>query len=245
MTTTTDTTNPTALRLVRISSDYPGGLAFHGFNPAGTDDERTFYARDPLGNGNEMPADRYVLIVVPDSDPRSPGMWALLRNAPDDGQTYRAWNVERQYVTDVEPTTVDPESTPAEITPEMLAQAREEGRQQAADEFQAWKDRAVEIAHQYANDNELCGRFDQCMAEIGLPTRDDLRPPTYAVSFRVSGVPIRGNAGDLSRRDVWEAVREWLAEGYGTDAEDLERAAYSSGSITLYDDDDGDEIASW
>lgn len=37
--------------------------------------------------------------------------------------------------------------------------------------FEAWKGRATDIAHEYAEDNDLCSRFDDAMRDIGLPER--------------------------------------------------------------------------
>lgn len=53
---------------------------------------------------------------------------------------------------------------------------------EAQRQFEAWKERATEIAHTYANDNSLCGEFDACMEDIGLRGRNS----DYDVVIRVS-----------------------------------------------------------
>ena len=53
---------------------------------------------------------------------------------------------------------------------------------EAQRQFEAWKERATEIAHTYANDNSLCSEFDNCMEEIGLRGRNS----DYEVVIRVN-----------------------------------------------------------
>lgn len=63
-----------------------------------------------------------------------------------------------------------------------------DGRAAASREFDAWKARAEEIAHAYADDNGLCGEFDRCMEEVGLSPRERdyrvTRVETYYVTAR-------------------------------------------------------------
>lgn len=57
------------------------------------------------------------------------------------------------------------------------------GSQRALQAHEAWKDRTVERAHEYADDNDLCGRFDDFMEEVGLPSRR--RSETVTLSVQV------------------------------------------------------------
>lgn len=68
------------------------------------------------------------------------------------------------------------------VSTDVLAEAREEGRREAEQRHAEFMDRLVRDAHEYANDNDLCGVFDEFMESHGLPrrTRD------YRVEFRVS-----------------------------------------------------------
>jgi hypothetical protein len=87
-----------------------------------------------------------------------------------------------------------------------------------------------EVAHQYANDNSLCGEFDRCMEEIGLPTR--VRDREFEVTVRVT-VEAPARAGDApDRDDIRESVRNAIGYAY-------------NGDWTVEDVDTGDEVDSW
>ena len=75
--------------------------------------------------------------------------------------------------------------------------------------FEAWKARATDIAHEYANDNDLCSRFDDAMRDIGLPER------TREVDVRVrceSTHYMTVNYGELGYSDSGDV------EGMGRDS---------------------------
>ena len=82
--------------------------------------------------------------------------------------------VERQHVA------VAGESSSTEEIDAAVRAERDRGRAS----FEAWKENATEVAHQYANDNSLCGEFDRCMEEIGLPTRE--REYTVTLTMNVT-----------------------------------------------------------
>lgn len=54
----------------------------------------------------------------------------------------------------------------------LVREAREAARAEAERRFEEWKDRASDIACQYADDNNLCGEFERCMEELGLRGRN-------------------------------------------------------------------------
>lgn len=72
--------------------------------------------------------------------------------------------------------------TPVAGTPDA-EEAYRRGRNDANAEFEEWKRRATETAHEYADNNDLCSEFDRCMTEIGLEPRGG---QTYRVTFDVT-----------------------------------------------------------
>lgn len=82
----------------------------------------------------------------------------------------------------------------------------------------------VHAAHEWADENELCGRFDEFLGEWALPTRDERE---QEVRVRVSGVltvPGRGRDvesafQDLSREEIVAAARAALDDGITFDVE--------------------------
>ena len=202
-----ETTNvPETLRLVRLSPDYPLGFRSPGISDLPMtepeSDAWVFYAFD----GEDAPA--YVTLAVPEhDDPRSAGMWLIGGTFPG----HRGWRVEARYVTNVdtpEATPTTPDTSEADALRERIANLEESARRQAR-EFEAWKARATEIAHQYAEDNSLCGEFDRCMEDIGLEprTRD------YAVHFTLYvSARDEDDAIDRAREDFAELEDSGWAE---------------------------------
>lgn len=348
-------TQTQALQLVRVNvSHYDDGSASHGMLATrATDDDRTFFAVDSVDMGPT-----WVTLVVPESDPRSAGMWSILTgdsrySLPQDGQSYRGWNIRREDVTvldapaetetagaerfvpptdnptdsGVESNSTDPdglvpgawftwgtgefyyrvqsvedgrvqsdaylpraavdagdfsdwqstsystsvehlkgvrlrvhsvqsapaaESTetpeaPAEVTfaytAADLERARLEGRQAAEETFQEWKDAATRTAHQYAEDNSLCGEFDRCMEAIGLPTRADVKHSEVSVELRIDGLTL---PRDFSLEDVVEAIQRLNSDrfAYSDDTDGLVTMARRTGMVYVRDED-GEELASW
>jgi hypothetical protein len=242
---TTDTTTTTGLRLVRLSDAYLTGNAAQSpargmrdhYNPDNPD-SAVYYA-GPSEYGSD-----WVCIVLAESDPRHAGAWLLLpgqHGLPEDAVgTFYGWHVQgvsAGVVTPYDATAVEavedvpssePEA-PVTYTADDVEAARREGRAAAEREFQAWKDRATQVAHQYADDNSLCGEFDRCMEEIGLPTR--VRERTFYVTVRVA-VDVEAALDEAPERDaVIEAVRNVHLSHY-------------SGDWTV-EDGDGDEVDSW
>jgi len=123
-TTETLTLENGTLTLVTLSPEFfASGLESSGMrtNPHATNDERTFYAvpsRD-MGPG-------WGLVVLPETDPRSGGMWLLdpagydLTDTLDTSATFRGWNIEQHYMTPVSPV-----ATPVRPRIEHDATARE------------------------------------------------------------------------------------------------------------------------
>ena len=108
--TTTNSSATETLSVVQIREDY----ARSGLAPRGGIGNGTFFAKRN---------DRYWLLIVPESDPRSSGMWngadVALSVGLDNPETYRAWNVEARFVESVEefPTVEEsPVDSPREVS---------------------------------------------------------------------------------------------------------------------------------
>ena len=101
---------------------------------------------------------------------------------------------------------------------DALAQAREQGRRQAETEAQQRLDALVADAHEWAEEHELCERFDRFCREHGLRERE------YDVTVRVTlSVPVSltlPSTDDVEdtftstydEDDIW---RMWLVRGRG------------------------------
>ncbi len=100
----------------------------------------------------------------------------------------------------------------------LLAEARAHRRTQQA--HQARIDRLVEDAHEWADDNSLCTRFDDFMDEHSLPRRSrdyDLRVEVRATVYLTrTGTDADNAAESLTREDVFAAISaddiSWDAE---------------------------------
>ena len=93
--------------------------------------------------------------------------------------------------------------------------------QRTRDDHETWTNTLVEDAHHYADENDLCERFDSFMRKHDLParTRDyDLRVTVTAtlVVSREAG-SVEEAISDLTTEDVWAAmsrhsIDDWEAE---------------------------------
>jgi hypothetical protein len=94
-----------------------------------------------------------------------------------------------------------------------------------------WVAALVADAHQMADDNSLCSRFDDFMAEHGLPTRSrtyDVEVNVdFTVTVRVEGMSRDDAISEISQDDVDDAIREHISEvnvdyrtGYATQVTD-------------------------
>lgn len=126
------------------------------------------------------------------------------------GASYMVERVERGSVS---------ESTESEAIRKAVAEAVRAERDRLTAEFEAWKERATETAHSYADDNSLCGEFDRCMEEIGLRPR----AREYEVEI-VQRYTITVEASDED--DAAEQARDQLSysDPYETDVTDVSRA---------------------
>lgn len=222
---TTDTT-PTlelergALTLVRVSDTYVGTadayapvfLEADNYSGEERDNHLTFYAttsRDDMGEG-------WATLIVPTSDPRSRSMWTV-----HGGEHYtplglegehRGWNIQRHYLSPVAVAVEGPDAAvegPVDVVVTFtqsdvdaaVREARQAQRLEDLSEFEAWKERASEIACQYADDNNLCGEFERCMEEIGLTGRRR----EYVVSLSLT----------VEARDADAALEEVVERLYG------------------------------
>lgn len=105
--------------------------------------------------------------------------------------------------------------SPAAVGERVRDAVREE-RARLTREFDQWKENATEIAHQYANDNSLCGEFDRCMSEIGLRPRDREWQVTFSVTVNVEASD-DDSAVEQAREEYPDLLR-WA------DVEDVEAA---------------------
>jgi len=93
---------------------------------------------------------------------------------------------------------------------------------------EAWRDNLVAEAHDWATREDLCGRFDDFMSEMGLPGRSRdysvAVEVTFTVYVSVSAVDAEDAEEMVSRQDVADAIRdrgdgdfEWSVEGAEAD----------------------------
>jgi hypothetical protein len=83
--------------------------------------------------------------------------------------------------------------------------------------FERWKDEATEQAHQYADNNNLCGEFDKFMVSIGLRPRLRTYSVTVAVNMSVL-VNVEAQSADdaqnqVTDEEVANAVRSAARDG--------------------------------
>ena len=107
---------------------------------------------------------------------------------------------------------------PAELSPApeqdvtaLVEQARAEERERLTRQFDEWKERANDVAIEYAENNDLCGEFERCMEEIGFRGRYSEYDVTVSVTLRVTAHnedSAEEEANDLMYR---------FENGYGSD----------------------------
>jgi hypothetical protein len=111
----------------------------------------------------------------------------------------------------------DTATTETVITTEAAIEARERvafrrGKDEANAEHQAWIERSVALAHQYADDNDLCSRFDEFMQELGLPGRQRDFNVDVCITFNVTvtarGATAEDAMNEVDSEDIAQAVRE-------------------------------------
>lgn len=89
---------------------------------------------------------------------------------------------------------------------EALDRARREGAAEVQARWDRWSEDATETAHRYADDNNLCGEFDRCMEEIGLPPRSRDYTVTLSLNVAVS-VGATGRTDDDAADQAIEMFR--------------------------------------
>lgn len=101
------------------------------------------------------------------------------------------------------------------------AVAAERARLQS--QFEAWKEQVTEAAHEYANDNDLCGVFDQFMESQGLRprNREYYVEGTVTVTYRV-GHYIEGTSEEDALETLAENIREYVNDSDVTSYGDWE-----------------------
>lgn len=95
---------------------------------------------------------------------------------------------------------------------------------EARDEFDSWKERATETAHAYANRNDLCGEFDRCMEDIGLPGRavDHTVSVTVTITHRASVTITARDADDAAEQVGTDEIIEAIEQETGVDINSLD-----------------------
>lgn len=87
-------------------------------------------------------------------------------------------------------------------------------------EHEMWKNNLAIDAHEYANENNLCGVFDAFMIEHGLPARTREYEVEVDVEFRVritrEGSSAEDAAESIDQDDVDEAIVEFVREHNAT-----------------------------
>jgi hypothetical protein len=94
---------------------------------------------------------------------------------------------------------------PGETTAQAYARGVNDGRTAASREFDAWKARATETAHEYADRNELCSEFDRCMEDIGLEPRSGRE---YLVTYRVTLPRTGTDPWSLDAEDLYSEAED-------------------------------------
>lgn len=184
-----------ALHLMVLSPEYAIYERNEGIREnALSGNDGVFYVMDDPTTEANWQGSMYAIVVLAADDPRSAGMWAS--NA---FPGHRAWNVPVRLLTPYveESGTPEPEGsengseTPSAadlvalhregvdvdaLTRELADVKAERDRlslrvAEQRREFEAWKEHATRVAHEYADDAELCEQFDNCMEAIGLPSR--------------------------------------------------------------------------
>lgn len=84
------------------------------------------------------------------------------------------------------------------------------GAEKAAQGYEAWKARTVARAHEYADDNDLCSRFDDFMEEVGLPSRRRSENVSVEVTVNVEVEVELGRHDDAVDFITDQMVREEL-----------------------------------
>lgn len=107
---------------------------------------------------------------------------------------------------------------PEEDTEERVRAAVRAREAELRAEFEAWKENATEVAHSYADENDLCGEFDRCMRDIGLRPRkrEYYVSGTVTVSRFVSAY-IEADSEEDARDILAESPRDYV------DTDDLTR----------------------
>lgn len=116
----------------------------------------------------------------------------------------------------------------------LVREARDEERVRQTRAFDEWKERANAVAVQYAKDNELCGNFERCMADIGLMGReewDESHKVTRYVTFRVE---VQATP-DEDAYDIRYRAADWLADQYASSIVDYATEVQDEDGDTLWD----------
>lgn len=91
-------------------------------------------------------------------------------------------------------------------------QAVLDARLAASREHENWKEQVTDLAHEYANENNLCGTFDDFMDRIGLRRRELDYTVYVEVTMRVE-VNVRASSErraeeEVSEGQVADAIRQ-------------------------------------
>lgn len=181
----------------------------HRANPTGTGDRTWFYLVSVLG-------DVLFGVAFSNSNPdgAAPVAGTVASSLVFDGSrggyshhpvTVVAWwpNMLAEFFRTLTPGTTSGTTSGDQTTDQAYRRGVADGRAEASREFDAWKARAEEIAHEYADSNELCSEFDRCMQDVGLSPRRR----TYDVTYRVT-LPRGIDVDDLDAEDLYNHAED-------------------------------------
>lgn len=209
-TSTTETLNltPETLTLVRVTPEYlnTGEAYANVFTRAASMPEGE--ERDNLLTFYAVPSrdmrDGWATLVVPLAEDRGWDWWRAYGTHYESAGLvgdHKGWNIQRQYLSLVVPEgpSEPSEGLPETFTREDVDRLVREARAAKDEEFQQWKERANEVAIEYAIENDLCGEFERCMEEIGFRGRNE----DYTVTFTVT---VSARNDDGARDEAIERV---------------------------------------
>lgn len=113
------------------------------------------------------------------------------------------------------------------------AEVREEVTRELTARFESWKSSLVSDAHEFADENDLCGEFDRFMREHGLSERTRSYEVSWTATITVSGSTVVEGSG---RDDAMESFDCDPSAYVGTDNL-VELIRYGSPDVDIESDD--------
>lgn len=98
-------------------------------------------------------------------------------------------------------------------TADALAEAREAGKREAEERHERFMAALVSDAHEYANDNDLCGEFDRFMEEHGLPRREREYEVTFTITYSSTAL-VTASSSDEAAEALVENPGAYISTEY-------------------------------